>query len=100
MKAVKFLQSALEDIRREKNYYRKIDVELARRFQASVEAAVKAAATRQLAMQVLEPETFRRWPLETFPHGILYRDEDDFILVLAVFHPKQEPEKWQERARE
>ena len=98
MKPVKFLHSAREDIRREKAYYRKIDAELARRFQAAVEAAVKAAATRPLAMQVLEPEV-RRWPLETFPHGVLYNNEDDFILILAVFHPKQAPEKWQERAR-
>ena len=98
MKPVKFLQSAREDIRREKSYYRKIDAELARRFQAAVEAAIKAAAEQPLAMQVLEPEV-RRWPLETFPHGVLYCNEDAFILILAVFHPKQAPEKWQERAR-
>ena len=97
MKPVKFLQSAREDIRREKAYYREIDAELARRFQAAVEAAVKAAATQPLAMQVLE-HAMRRWPLETFPHGVLYHNEEDFVLILAVFHPKQAPEKWQERA--
>lgn len=98
MKPVHFLQSAREDIRREKSYYRKIDPELARRFQTAVEVAVKAIASRPLAMQILEHEV-RRWPLETFPHGVLYRDEDELILVLAVFHPSQAPEKWQERAR-
>jgi hypothetical protein len=51
-----------------------------------------------LAMQIFEHEV-RRWPLETFPHGVLYHIEDTFILILAVFHPKQAPEKWQERAR-
>lgn len=93
MKPVKFLQSAREDIRREKSYYWKIHPELARRFQAAIEAAVTAAADQPLAMQVLAHEV-RRWPLETFPHGLLYRDEDEFILILAVFHPKQAPETW------
>jgi hypothetical protein len=50
-------------------------------------------------MQVLD-FNIRRWPLETFPHGVLYHDEEDLILVLAVFHPKQAPEKWQKRERE
>ena len=93
MKPVHFLQSASEDIRREKSYYRKIDPELARRFQTVVEVAVKAIASRPLAMQILEHE-IRRWPLEIFPHGVLYRVEDEFILVLSVFHPSQAPEKW------
>ena len=51
-----------------------------------------------LAMQILENE-IRRWPLDTFPHGVLYRNEDDFILILAVFHPKQAPERWQNLPR-
>lgn len=98
MKPVRFLQSAHEDVRREKSYYRKINPELARRFQTAVEIAVKAVASQPLAMQVLEHK-IRRWPLETFPHGVLYREEDEFILVLAVFHPNQAPGKWKGRAR-
>lgn len=95
MKSVRFLESAREDVRREKSYYRKISPELAHKFQKALESAVEAAATQPLAMQILEHDV-RRWPLETFPHGVLYRNEDDFILVLAVFHPKQSPGKWQE----
>jgi len=98
LKPVRFLESAREDVRREKIYYRKISPELARRFQSAVEIAVKAAASQPLAMQILEHEV-RRWPLEAFPHGVLYRNEDEFIFILAVFHPKQAPEKWQELAR-
>jgi plasmid stabilization system protein ParE len=98
LKPVRFLQSALEDIRREKGYYRKISPELAQRFQTAVELATKAVSSDPLAMQIIEHEV-RRWPLETFPHGLLYCDENEFILILAVFHPKQSPEKWQELAR-
>jgi plasmid stabilization system protein ParE len=98
LKPVRFLESAREDVRREKSYYRKINPELTRRFQSAVEIAVKAAASQPLAMQILEHDV-RRWPLEAFPHGVLYRDEGEFILVLAVFHPKQAPGKWQELVR-
>lgn len=98
MKPVQFLQSAHRDIRREKSYYRNIDPELARRFQSAVELAVKAIASQPLAMQILDHEV-RRWPLETFPHGVLYRDDAGFILVLAVFHPSQAPRRWLERVR-
>lgn len=95
MKPVRFLQSAREDLRREKSYYRHINPELATRFQLAVENTVNAISHRPHAMQIIEHEV-RRWPLETFPHGVLYRDESDFILVLAVFHPNQSPEHWKE----
>jgi len=98
LKPVKFLTSAREDIRREKAYYRKTDPELARRFQSAVEKATTSVGEQPLAMQELEFEV-RRWPLGTFPHGILYRVEEKLVLVLAVFHPRQAPEAWQERAR-
>ncbi|WP_082829712.1 type II toxin-antitoxin system RelE/ParE family toxin [Ectothiorhodospira sp. BSL-9] len=98
MKPVRFVESAREDVQREKSYYRKISPELAQKFQNAVESAVEAAASQPLAMQILAHEV-RRWPLETFPHGVLYRNEDEFILVLAVFHPKQAPGKWRELAR-
>jgi len=94
LKPVRFLESAREDVRREKNYYRKISPDLAIQFQNALENAVNAVAMQPLAMQILENEV-RRWPLDTFPHGVLYRNEDDFILILAVFHPKQAPERWQ-----
>ena len=98
MKAISFLPAAREDIRREKSYYRKINPELARQFQAAVETAANGAAENPQAMQVLENE-IRRWPLTTFPHGLLYRDEPDSVLVLAVFHPSQSPARWQGRSR-
>ena len=98
MKPVRFLQSAREDLKREKSYYRKISPELAHRFQNAVEVAVNSVAHQPFAMQAIDNH-IRRWPLETFPHGILYRVEIEFILILAVFHPKQSPSRWQDSSR-
>jgi plasmid stabilization system protein ParE len=98
LKLIRFLQSAREDVRREKSYYRKISPELAQRFQSAVEVAVNSVANHPLAMQAFDDD-IRRWPLEAFPHGILYRVEIEFVLILAIFHPKQLPYKWRDPVR-
>lgn len=98
MRPVEFLGAARADLRIEPAYYRKISRELAGRFLAAVEEATKSIAVRPLAMQIFEFE-IRRWPVNGFPHGILYRVEAHVILVLSVFHRKQDPKRWQERAR-
>jgi len=97
LKPVKFLAAARDDIRREKAHYRQINPGLARRFQAEVEKAASLVSEHPLAMEELEFE-IRRWPMEIFPHGLLYRDEKEFVLVIAVFHPSQAPERWRDRA--
>jgi plasmid stabilization system protein ParE len=95
---VRFLRSAQGDIRAEKSFYRKISPELAIRFQTAVQAAAQAISFQPLAMQIVDLN-IRRWPVDSgFPHGILYRVEAREILVLAVFHPKQDPELWKARA--
>ena len=98
MKPVRFLASAREDIRQEKSRYRSIHPELARRFQAAIEAAISLIAEQPLAMQELE-FSVRRWPLETFPHGVLYRIEEKYVLILAIFHPSRKPDKGYLRVR-
>jgi len=99
LKPVRILKSAQADIRAEKAYYRKISPELAQRFHAAVELAVLAIPYQPMAMQALQFE-IRRWPVDHgFPHGIFYRVLSAEILVLSVFHPKQDPERWKTRAR-
>lgn len=93
MKPVRFLASARDDIRQEKSHYRSIHPELALRFQTAIEAAISLIAEQPLAMQELE-YSIRRWPLETFPHGVLYRVEEKYVLILAVFHPSRKPDNW------
>lgn len=99
MKPVVFLTSARKGLRFEKNYYRKISPELARRPQAAVEEAVKEISSQPLIMETKDYEV-RRSPVgDGFPHGVLYRDDEKEIIVLSVFHPKRDPETWKDRAR-
>jgi plasmid stabilization system protein ParE len=95
---LRLLRAAQSDIRAEKAYYRKLNPELAERFQTVVQKATQAITFQPLAMQVIELD-IRRWPIDGgFPHGILYRIEGEDILVIAVFHPKQSPQKWAARS--
>jgi plasmid stabilization system protein ParE len=96
LRPVRFLESASSDIERAKAWYRDITPELASRFQAAIEQATSRIADQPEAMQIIDVQV-RRWPVDGFPHGILYRIDTDSIVVLAVFHPKQAPGKWRER---
>ena len=99
MKPVKFLPSARQDLRAEKRRYQTISPELSVRFQSAVEQKVKAIAAHPEAIQTLKYKV-RRWPLGLgFPHGILYRENSEEIIILAVFHPKRDPIVWQNKAR-
>ena len=37
---------------------------------------------------------FRYWPVERFPHLILYEITSEEILMFGVMHPSQEPDQW------
>ncbi len=39
----------------------------------------------------------RRLPLNRFPYSILYLAEPDEIVVLACFHGRRDPKRWQSR---
>ena len=39
----------------------------------------------------------RRAPVRRFPYTILYRVEQDSVLILAVFHTRRDPAVWQAR---
>lgn len=97
MTRIVYSGKAKEDVRKERNYYTQIHPELGQHFVATVEQAVRLIAAQPLAMQVIR-DNIRRWPVKGFEHGILYRAEPDRIYVLAVFHPKQHPARWQGRA--
>ena len=41
---------------------------------------------------------FRRALLRRFPFLLIYADQPDFILIIAVAHQRREPDYWRERA--
>jgi toxin ParE1/3/4 len=79
-------------------------------FYESRRAALGAAFTREVESvieRILEApdrwriigQDVRRCLTHTFPYGILYTIEDDFILIVAVAHGSREPGYWVDRVK-
>jgi hypothetical protein len=63
---------------------------------AAVESTSHRIGSDPEAMQIIEAQV-RRWPVDGFPHGVLYRILPDHIAVLSVFHPRRNPTAWKRR---
>lgn len=69
---------------------------LGRQFVAEVERALGSAAETPRRFP-LRHEDIRCVQVRRFPYSIFYREEQDRIVVLAVFHARREPVIWQQR---
>jgi plasmid stabilization system protein ParE len=65
-------------------------------FVRDVYAAIGRAMDRPKAWPVLEADV-RRCQTGRFPYGVLYSEEADGILILAVMHLHREPDYWKHR---
>ena len=80
------------------DYYEKRRSGLGAHFSIEVEAAIGRILAAP-ARWPLFAEDVRRCLTHTFPYGVLYTIEADFILILAVMHCSRKPDYWKERLR-
>ncbi len=59
----------------------------------SVDATIQSIQRNPKAYKNL-----RRTLLRRFPYGIYYFIKNEFIIVIAVYHEKRNPEDWMKRA--
>jgi toxin ParE1/3/4 len=71
-------------------------VELGDRFAAAV-AAMVAEVTRAPQRYRFVRRPVRRYFERPFPYAVLYVDEPEYVLILAVAHFKRRPGYWQDR---
>jgi toxin ParE1/3/4 len=71
---------------------------LAQSFIDSVENAVYRLRESPERYPVIEDD-IRRCLTQSFPYGVLYTIEPDFILILAVMHCHREPNYWKSRSK-
>ena len=93
MKPVRFLAGAREEFLSQMELYLLESPELARRFQDEVEAAAALALAFPLSGSPFSAST-RRVVLKNFPFSVIYRDTDDYLLVVAVAHFSRKPGYW------
>lgn len=96
MKPVRVLAAARRDIDHERRYYSRAQSGLGARFSRAVAKTLRNLREHPEAMQIIH-SGIRRWPVENFPHGVMYSVTESEVLVVSVFHPLQDPIRWQRR---
>ena len=93
---VVWLPEANEDLLEARAWYDRIRPELGERFALTVEATVEAIAERPLQFPVVY-RNHRRAGVRRFPYGIFFEVQEQRIVVIACFHGRRNPRRWQSR---
>lgn len=93
---VVWLPEADSELKEAPAWYDEMRPELGERFARAVEAAVEAVAQHPLQFPVVHRGR-RRAGVWRFPYGILFEIQDQRIVVIACFHAKRNPKRWQSR---
>ncbi len=94
--SVVWLPEADAELKEAQGWYERIGPDLGLRFALAVEETVELVARSPLRFAVVYEE-LRRAGVKRFPYGIFFRVEGDWIVVIACFHGRRNPKKWQTR---
>ena len=93
---VVWIPEANEDLLEARAWYDNIRPELGERFAVAVEATVKALVEHPLQFTAVYRNR-RRAGVRRFPYGIFFEVQDNRIVVIACFHGRRNPRRWQLR---
>ena len=93
---VRYLAPARSELRGAAHYYRERSLRVASSFMSSVQDAINHLVQFPESAPIIRGQV-RGKVISRFPYILMYRLEDDVILVLAVAHQKQRPEYWIDR---
>jgi ParE toxin of type II toxin-antitoxin system, parDE len=96
---VRFLKVAQVELREAVRYCESQAAGLGADFLLEVTAAVERITEFPVAWQTVDVE-LRRCQLGTFPYALVYAEDGDSVLIVAVSHLHRRPENWQRRLRE
>jgi len=96
MLPVVWLPEAEAELQHARTWYDSIRPELGDRFARAVEETVDAIAKQPLQFPVVHRGR-RRAGVRRFPYGIFFDFQEHQILVIACFHAKRNPKRWQSR---
>ncbi len=78
------------------DYYEACEVGLGYDFSIEVYSTIENILSFPKAWPILEEE-IRRCQTKRFPYGLVYTEEGNEILILAVMHLRRDPDYWKER---
>jgi plasmid stabilization system protein ParE len=65
-------------------------------FLIDVQRAIDAVRERPKVGRPISPN-LRQWRLRRFPYSLIYAEEPDAILIIAVAHQRRRPRYWRDR---
>ena len=91
--SVEIAAAAEDDIRNAFLWYEDQKVNLGNAFELEINKAIKSIQRNPFKTKVRYSD-IRVFFLDKFPYGIHFKLDDEFILIIAVFHTSQNPENW------
>jgi toxin ParE1/3/4 len=96
VKRARFVAPARRELLAEVGYYNNKELGLGNRFLVAVEDATARALAYPLTGTPASEST-RRLFLKDFPFAIVYRPDENGIVVFALAHHARRPEYWRDR---
>lgn len=96
MKPTRFHPDAELEVIAAAAWYESQQRDLGKRFLASVQDALNKIMLNPELYPFVEGDV-RRCLTKTFPFGVLFRAQPDFIAVMAVMHLHRDPDYWKTR---
>jgi len=87
---------ANQDLLDARTWYDNVRPELGERFALAVETAVEAIADHPLQFPITY-QSRRRAGVRRFPYGMFFEVQNNRIVVIACFHGRRNPRRWQLR---
>jgi len=95
-RALFYQRRARAEVRAAYRWYENEKKGLGERFLAALRESENRIQTLPLSFPVVY-RTTRRVFLKRFPYGLLFRLENDEVIVVACYHVRRDPEGWMRR---
>ena len=96
MKARAFHVEADEEYTQAAEYYSGINSELGGRFYDEIERLILDVRRQPQRFPLLDPPIHRHFS-NVFPYALLYVDQPDRVIIIAVMHMNRRPGYWRKR---
>jgi plasmid stabilization system protein ParE len=93
---LEYLPEALTEAEAAARWYAARSLKASASFAEEIDAAISAIVRLPAAWPVFEYGT-RRYLLRRFPYSVVYRVEQERILIVAVAHGHRRPDYWRSR---
>lgn len=98
MKSIRFHPDARIEMVESALFYEKQQQGLGKRYLESVQSAIHRIQLLPSSYQIIE-KNIRRCRIDKFPFGVIFRERNECIDIIAVMHFKRNPDYWKTRTQ-